>query len=72
MKAAVTAVLSLSLASTALAQIGEPPDSGARRSLTPESGYHVAYTRRGCRVEEKWDGVRYSAWVTCAPGVRPN
>ncbi|WP_424362752.1 hypothetical protein [Methylocystis parvus] len=37
-----------------------------------ESPYHDAYERRGCRVEEDWDGKKYTAMVSCAPGVRPN
>jgi hypothetical protein len=71
MKAAVVTLLSSFVAGATLVQMREPPDSATRPALTQE-GYHVAYTRRGCRVDEKWDGVRYRAWVACAPGVRPN
>lgn len=37
-----------------------------------DGAYHVAYLRRGCRVEEDWDGLRYTAQVRCRPGVKPN
>jgi hypothetical protein len=37
-----------------------------------EGAYHVAYVRRGCRVEEDWDGRQYSAQVRCRPGVKPD
>lgn len=37
-----------------------------------EGAYHVAYMRRGCHVEEDWDGLNYSAQIRCRPGVKPN
>ena len=36
------------------------------------SAYHVAYMRRGCRIEEDWDGLHFSAQMRCQPGVRPD
>jgi hypothetical protein len=36
-----------------------------------EGSYHVAYMRRGCRVEENWDGVNYTAQIRCRPGLKP-
>jgi hypothetical protein len=36
------------------------------------SAYHVAYMRRGCRIEEDWDGLNFSAQMRCQPGVRPD
>ncbi len=41
-------------------------------SQRADGSYHVAYMRRGCHVEEDWDGVNYSAQVRCQPGVKPN
>jgi hypothetical protein len=37
-----------------------------------EGAYHVAYMRRGCRVEENWDGLIYSAQIRCRPGLKPD
>jgi len=87
MKAAVALALWLLLAGGAVAQ-DETPQGDAQpapvvngwmrdakgfwRKLEPGSGYRIAYMRRGCRVEESWDGARYSASVTCLPGIRPN
>jgi hypothetical protein len=45
-------------------------DYGVWRHM--EGAYHVAYVRRGCRVEENWDGVAYSARIRCPPGVKPD
>lgn len=76
MKAAAAVLLCAFLTEGALAQSAPPHNSAAQGAYAarraPESGYHVAYTRRGCRVEENWDGTQYSASVRCAPGVRPN
>lgn len=37
-----------------------------------QAPYHADYVRRGCRVEEDWDGKKYTAMVSCAPGVKPD
>ncbi len=37
-----------------------------------EDAYHTAYERRGCRIEENWDGLNYTAEVKCKPGVKPD
>lgn len=37
-----------------------------------EGSYHVAYSRRGCRIVEDWDGRQYTASVRCLPGVKPD
>jgi hypothetical protein len=37
-----------------------------------QAPYHADYMRRGCRVEEDWDGKKYTAMVSCARGVKPD
>jgi hypothetical protein len=70
------ALFVLLLANGAFADEHAPQGSPAREargggSLPPES-FHVAYTRRGCRIEQNWDGVQFSASMRCPPGVRPD
>ncbi|WP_442753369.1 hypothetical protein ACNHKD_10155 [Methylocystis sp. JAN1] len=70
---------------SALAQTAPPEDKSgpappARRWVKNDDGvwsraegaYHADYVRRGCRVQENWDGRRYTATVACAYGVKPN
>jgi hypothetical protein len=70
------ALLMALLANGALADEYAPQRSLAQEArgggrLPPES-FHVAYTRRGCRIEQNWDGVQFTASMKCPPGVRPD
>jgi hypothetical protein len=70
------ALLVLLLANNAFADGRAPRNSAAQDAREggrePRESYHVAYTRHGCRIEQNWDGVQFTASMRCPPGVRPD